>query len=1068
MTLYEGTPAGLQIWVEFWNGTTFTWQALDGIAGAGHWTGVGNPPVVTRFSPNRQGVGLNRASTFSFTVRQKSGGAGFHDWQRVKCMDFTTSTLYFYGGYTQVQKSYREAFDEQVWDINCVSPDIVLSKGSQTITDKIHIPAGQTDTMILGGGTWVVSSWVALTVYTQADIVKPTTSPVYYYECAGTGAHPFSSNRIYKLGKGVTPTTGTPNAWYECTTASGVASAQPNWSLAPALGNTVTDAGGAVWTNRGDPAVPKSGNVEPGHSGADPWPTVVGDTIPWGNVTWRCMGTLAWAGLLPTYTPELTSLGLNTCITSSIAFDWEQMTVKEALDQLRASGSSSQYISYSVWITTTGDWAFTWFDMNDTTMAPPTTNYFTDDGADGSGNQIFYDKFERTIDGGRVCNYINVEGDPQSGSAWYIDGSLSGRSFNAADVNAGTDTINLTAHGYSNGTPIFFFLPGVDSNNNIISSATLPSPLVENAGRTPAINYYAHVVDVDHFQVSSDPSGVGSIIDLTTTGSDNNWVSTHEHFDYFANYSYRYYGRVITDKGITDTSLMTNIECRRRAKQFVRAYYKARDTIDLGEAESNIDGMGLPIPRRIGITNSLEGLSHSTHVYAIQRENISFDGTSGVARRDFVLGDAWEDNQDKGIIPGLGVGVVGDNVGPAPPTWPDEPVIENIYTDDHWVHAHVQHNPNTEGDIFAYQFRVNGGGLTDWLHTSLHPTVDLVLPPLLPAQVVTVEVRAEDVSGNYSNDVNATWPSITFTTASPVTHGLLNPSFEYLKADGTAYNWTVATVGAGTGTVDTTTAAEGQNSFHFYTSSPSDQVTLTSDMFAVRYLDGGDAGAAYYLDLKMKRGSTNVNAIDIYVDWYDQSLTLVSTETLVSGLNLLTSFSSYHYTAPWPVSTPGNVVAAKLRFHCQPMSGAYDWWIDSLQFDQQMTPQRLFGVASTVSDFGLHLPFDSGDASTALSTYSLPGVRVPMACTITGAHIYTVAGLDINATVGVWVNASQWPTAGDLVTTASISASDHHDYTGLSISVAAGSWLIANLSAYSTVSGSPASQLSLDLDLTKS
>ncbi len=166
--------------------------------------------------------------------------------------------------------------------------------------------------------------------------------------------------------------------------------------------------------------------------------------------------------------------------------------------------------------------------------------------------------------------------------------------------------------------------------------------------------------------------------------------------------------------------------------------------------------------------------------------------------------------------------------------------------------------------------------------------------------------------------------------APPLPSELQNGSFENVRADVTPLFWQIDTVGAGVGRVDTTTAADGVKSFHFYTPTPSDEVLLTSDIFGVRYLDSGDAAELLFLDLKMKRGAHNVNAIDIYVDWYDDTLSIVDTETVVSGLNLLTTWSSYHYDLSWPGSSPEDVVGARLRFHAQPMSGAYDWWIDAL------------------------------------------------------------------------------------------------------------------------------------------
>ncbi len=120
-------------------------------------------------------------------------------------------------------------------------------------------------------------------------------------------------------------------------------------------------------------------------------------------------------------------------------------------------------------------------------------------------------------------------------------------------------------------------------------------------------------------------------------------------------------------------------------------------------------------------------------------------------------------------------------------------------------------------------------------------------------------------------------------------------------------------------------------------------------------------------------------------------------------------------------------------------------------------------MIATVTNYGLHLPFDSGGGQ--LAPFSLPAVRIPVASTIKGSHLLTQHGETMTASVQIWVNASQWPTVADLVTTASMSATDHYNNTGLSISVTAGSWLIANLAS---ISGSSVPQLSCALDLTKS
>jgi hypothetical protein len=343
-------------------------------------------------------------------------------------------------------------------------------------------------------------------------------------------------------------------------------------------------------------------------------------------------------------------------------------------------------------------------------------------------------------------------------------------------VDIAFDRIHIIGHGYTTGTPIYFYNPSITTGD------ALPGPLVENAallvGNPPApVNYYAKSLSADYLQVSSDPSG-SPLINLTTIGAGTNVVSTSDHFDYWANQSYQYYGRLITEKTQTDSTITsTNRSCRSMCKKYVKAYFKARDTLVVGVPNSSLDGLGLPTPRKVQVTNAMEGLSSTP--YAVTRENITADGTSGIFKRELNLGDAFEDNNDKGIIPGLGVGFVGDSVPPAPPTWPDQPILENAwYSTDNHVHVHLECNLNTEGDMFQYQWRITGGGFNGYLMQTLQPIVDLVLPPLPAVQSVTVEVRAADVSNNWSNPFASTWPSYTFTTVAPGFTFLYNAGFD--------------------------------------------------------------------------------------------------------------------------------------------------------------------------------------------------------------------------------------------------------------------------------------------------
>lgn len=78
--------------------------------------------------------------------------------------------------------------------------------------------------------------------------------------------------------------------------------------------------------------------------------------------------------------------------------------------------------------------------------------------------------------------------------------------FFPSNVNTGTDTITLTAHGYKNFDPVVFF-PTVGS--------TLPAPLASYTG--PSNVYYIGNVTTDTFQLFSGPD-LAAVVDLTTTG----------------------------------------------------------------------------------------------------------------------------------------------------------------------------------------------------------------------------------------------------------------------------------------------------------------------------------------------------------------------------------------------------------------------------------------------------------------------------------------------------------------------------------------------------------------------
>lgn len=82
-------------------------------------------------------------------------------------------------------------------------------------------------------------------------------------------------------------------------------------------------------------------------------------------------------------------------------------------------------------------------------------------------------------------------------------------------VNITTDTITVSGHGYSTRDAIL-----LESEN---STSTLPTGLSENT------LYYVIKTDVDNFQLSTSPENatVGTVVDITATGSDTVTIKTN-------------------------------------------------------------------------------------------------------------------------------------------------------------------------------------------------------------------------------------------------------------------------------------------------------------------------------------------------------------------------------------------------------------------------------------------------------------------------------------------------------------------------------------------------------------
>lgn len=104
------------------------------------------------------------------------------------------------------------------------------------------------------------------------------------------------------------------------------------------------------------------------------------------------------------------------------------------------------------------------------------------------------------------------------GAGWYLHDDfsrMSAKTFATTDVNTSTETITVTAHGFSRGHKISFS-----------SSGTVP------AGLTAGTAYFVIIVDANNFKVATSEvnAWAGTAINITSQGSGTHTVSVAEHF----------------------------------------------------------------------------------------------------------------------------------------------------------------------------------------------------------------------------------------------------------------------------------------------------------------------------------------------------------------------------------------------------------------------------------------------------------------------------------------------------------------------------------------------------------
>jgi hypothetical protein len=308
----------------------------------------------------------------------------------------------------------NDAGSNQYYDIKVTDDFVLLFNGSKAIEEPITIPPGQTDYVVIRGGTFVLPSYSVSTEYLVGDYTQPSTPNTCFYRRAVAEIEKWAPNTAYPLKRFRRPTSADGKVLKVVAVAGAGKSGpvEPNWSTLTALGQMLTD-GDLTW--RYDANEGQSGMVEP------TWSTTVGAIIADGGLLWECKGSTAWGGLLPLFCPEIRPDGVNTLATLG-EFTWKAMSPGEALEEIRQWVVANTSVNWDFFVScdTLGRSVLQTVDWNNPIFVPPAQKEVSDIGP-FSTTVIEWKSFQRTRQG-TVVNQQTAWGP--NNAKGEIDGSV--------------------------------------------------------------------------------------------------------------------------------------------------------------------------------------------------------------------------------------------------------------------------------------------------------------------------------------------------------------------------------------------------------------------------------------------------------------------------------------------------------------------------------------------------------------------------------------------------------------------------------------------------------------------
>jgi hypothetical protein len=765
----------------------------------------------------------------------------------------------------------NDAGSNQYYDIKVTDDFVLLFNGSKAIEEPITIPPGQTDYVVIRGGTFVLPSYSVSTEYLVGDYTQPSTPNTCFYRRAVAEIEKWAPNTAYPLKTFRRPTSADGKVLKVVAVAGAGKSGpvEPNWSTLTALGQMLTD-GDLTW--RYDANEGQSGMVEP------TWSTTVGAIIADGGLLWECKGSTAWGGLLPLFCPEIRPDGVNTLATLG-EFTWKAMSPGEALEEIRQWVVANTSVNWDFFVScdTLGRSVLQTVDWNNPIFVPPAQKEVSDIGP-FSTTVIEWKSFQRTRQG-TVVNQQTAWGP--NNAKGEIDGSVAPPK--AWTPNMSTNRLESTAHGFTNGTVVFLSNSGSPQN--------LPNPLRERQDNGLPQPYYVAGATANTFYLTYTPGG--NQITFKSSGSGGTHYVVDARYDQYARQSYLLFGTrrgkqiELNEPQYEDSELL-----RELARGKVRRDYLERDTIELA-LNDIIHPDVLQTPVMLYITNTAPGQGLSRVLYPVGHTRLTFP--NGIALWQHTAGDRLETEAESNEG-GLRYGQLapGDTASPGnvrefkhtSNTY--DPASDRSYADFLWVLPPDRDYKRTRlkwwvpGTAYSAEAEVGKPGVT--FRLAMYPGRDYI-----------IQTATEDLRGNSLGY----GPEYPLHAAERLLSNTYNPNFiapNLIKDEVVPEGW-FKELGVGS-TIKHTPGVV------VLTAPTNTGARIKSGKQRVR---GGDPHYEYRVEIQAT--SDISSRLEVLVDFYDSSDALLSTTTAVPSQTV----GSALLTRVVPLTIPATAVSLAIR-----------------------------------------------------------------------------------------------------------------------------------------------------------